>query len=42
MSHTILNPKCKISKYQNEIDEKLILNFESMSHAKCALSSSVI
>jgi hypothetical protein len=42
MSHTILNPKCEISKSQNEIDDKLNLNSEIMSHNKCTLPSSVI
>jgi hypothetical protein len=42
MSHLILNPKWEILKSQNEIDDKLNLNSEAMSHTKCTLLSTVI
>jgi hypothetical protein len=42
MSHTVLNPICQVSKSHNEIDNKINLNSEAMSHNTCTLPNSVI
>jgi hypothetical protein len=37
-----LNPRWEISKSQNEIDNKLNLNYEAIDHTKCTLPSSIV